>query len=84
MGKCCNLSTIFITRYSGANVNHLFNPSTRKAYLANFFLLWTQPCTHFGCNFYWCQAILKKILDLKISAAYKKKVPNPIRSHTRC
>ena len=44
MCKCCNLLTIFITRQGGANVNHSTNPSTRKANLANFFLLWTQPC----------------------------------------
>lgn len=36
-------------------------------------------CIHQGCNFHWCQAILKKIRDLKLSSAYNKKGPNPIR-----
>ncbi|KAI9562431.1 hypothetical protein GHT06_009861 [Daphnia sinensis] len=36
-------------------------------------------CTHQGCNFHWCQALLKKIRDLKLSSAYNKKGPNPIR-----
>ncbi|KAK4028416.1 hypothetical protein OUZ56_017696 [Daphnia magna] len=31
------------------------------------------------CNFHWCQAILKKIRDLKLSSAYNKKGPNRIR-----
>ncbi|KAK4021324.1 hypothetical protein OUZ56_003241 [Daphnia magna] len=39
-----------------------------------------ENCTHFGCNFHWCQAIIKKIRDLKLSAAYNKKGPNPIRN----
>ena len=36
-------------------------------------------CSHFGCNFLRCQAIIKKIRDLKPSTAYNKKGPNPIR-----
>jgi hypothetical protein len=38
-----------------------------------------EDCTHFGCNSHWCQAIIKKIRDLKLSAAYNKKESNPIR-----
>ena len=46
----------FHNTMGGANVNHSTNPSTRKANLANFFLLWTQP---------WQLAVIIKRHDTK-------------------
>lgn len=36
-------------------------------------------CYHLGCNFHWCQAIMKKIRDFNLSTEYNKKGPNPVR-----
>ncbi|XP_045023545.1 uncharacterized protein LOC123467841 [Daphnia magna] len=36
-------------------------------------------CFHLGCNFHWCQAIMKKIRDFNLSTEYNKKGPNPVR-----
>lgn len=36
-------------------------------------------CNHFGCNFHWSQAVMKKIRDFKLAAEYNKKSENPIK-----
>ncbi|XP_045027834.1 uncharacterized protein LOC123466397 [Daphnia magna] len=36
-------------------------------------------CQHFGCNFHWCQAVLKKVKDLHLATIYNNKGPNPVR-----
>ncbi|KAK4024107.1 uncharacterized protein LOC116930737 isoform X1 [Daphnia magna] len=36
-------------------------------------------CQHFGCNFHWCQAVLKKVRDLHLATIYNNKGPNPVR-----
>ncbi|KZS10266.1 Uncharacterized protein APZ42_025314 [Daphnia magna] len=36
-------------------------------------------CQHFGCNFHWYQAVLKKVKNLHLATIYNNKGPNPVR-----
>lgn len=36
-------------------------------------------CVHLGCNFHWCQAVMKKVRDFHLSAQYNQKGQNQIR-----
>ncbi|KAK4007437.1 hypothetical protein OUZ56_012594 [Daphnia magna] len=41
-------------------------------------------CQHFGCNFHWCQAVLKKVRDLHLATIYNIQGPNPVRDFVFC